>query len=259
MKRPVLSVALVLAFAAASAPAFAQQAGSLTVFYSPARSTLDVPALTGPVPGTNPPETEFENDAQYGGFFGDTLVFKRVGVAGYYKWGTANDIPGGATFLPSGAPGPNFNPTTGEKARIMDLSGTFALINTGRARLDATAGWFYLWAKPVISDANSYGGPSLGFRTKYVFDNGLDLHGNLSIVPSFFVRGNVADALDDDSVVQYRIGADYSIVRHFGVSAGFDGFKLTGRAKPGNPLIQFFGDSAVVTLSGFYFGGQVKW
>ena len=259
MKRLVFSLALALAATLASAPAFAQQNGSLTVYYSPARSTLEVPALTGPVPGTNPPEFEFENDAQYGGFFGDALVFKRVGVAGYYKWGKANDIPGGAVFLPNGMPGPDFNPTTGEKARLMDVSGTFALVNTGKARLDATAGWFYLWAKPVISDANSYGGPSLGFRTKYVFDNGFDLHGSLSIVPTFFVHGNVEDSLDDDSVVQYRIGADYSIVRHFGVSAGFDGFKLTGKAKPGNPLIQFFGDSAVVTLSGFYFGGQVKW
>ena len=179
MKRLALTLFLALGIVAAAAPAHAQQQGSLTVFYSPSRSTLDVPALTGPVPGTNPPETEFENDAQYGGVFGDVLLYKRIGVAGYYKQGKANDIPGGAVFLPTGMPGPNFNPTTGEKARLTDISGTFALINTGKARLDATAGWFYLWAKPEISDANSYGGPSLGFRTKYIFDNGLDIHGNL--------------------------------------------------------------------------------
>lgn len=259
MKRFITTLTLALGFAAVAATAQAQQEGSLTVFYSPAGSSLEVPALTGPVPSSNGTEFKFTNDAHYGGVFGDVLLVGRVGVAGYYKFGKADDIPGGAVFTPEGMPGPQFNPTTGEKARLLDASGTFALIKTGSARLDATAGYFYLYAKPEISKANSYGGPSLGFRTKYVFANGLDVHGNLSIVPTFFVHGNVEKSLEDDSVVQYRIGADYGITDNLGVSAGFDGFKLTGHAKQPNPLIQYFGDSAAVTLSGFYFGGQVKW
>lgn len=245
--------------AAVSAPAWAQQDGSLTVFYTPARSTLEVPALTGPVPGTSPPEFVFDNDAHYGGVFGDAILIGRVGVMGGIKFGRSNTIPGGAEFTPQGLPGPNFNPTTNESARILDVAASFALVKTMSARVDATAGYFYLHAKPEISKANSYGGPSFGFRTKYVFDNGIDVHGNLSLVPAFFVHGNVEKSLDDDSIIQYRLGADYSIVEHFGVSAGFDGFKLSGKAKPGNPLIQFFGDNAVVNLYGFYFGGQVKW
>jgi hypothetical protein len=259
MKRFVSRFVFLIGFAAAASTASAQQTGSLTVFYSPSGSSLEVPALTGPVPDSNPPAFKFTNDAHYGGIFGDTLLVKRVGVAGYFKWGTADDIPGGAVFTDEGLPGPQFNPTTGEKAHLLDVSGTFALIKTGAARLDATAGYFYLHAKPEISIANSYGGPSLGFRTKYIFANGLDVHGNLSIVPTFFVHGNVEHKLGDDSVIQYRLGADYGIGPHFGVSAGYDGFQLTGQALQPNPLIQYFGDTAAVTLSGFYFGGQAKW
>lgn len=54
-------------------------------------------------------------------------------------------------------------------------------------------------------------------------------------------------------------GAVCRIIGHFGVSGGFDGFQLSGKALQPNPLIQYFGDTAAVTLSGFYFGGQVKW
>jgi hypothetical protein len=244
-------------FVLAAAPAMAQQNGSLTVAFTPGNKSLDVPALTGPVPGTN--ETEFTNDGRYGFIFGDTLLVGRFGVAGSVKFGKDNTIDGGTEFLPSGAPGPRFNPTSGEKLQLWDIAGTFALINTASARVDATAGYFYANAKPLISEANTYGGPTFGVQTKYLFRNGLDVHGKVSLAPTFFVHGNVEDSLLADSFIQYRIGADYAIVDHFGVSAGFDGFKLSGTAAPGNPLIQFFGDSAVVKLSGFYFGGQAKW
>ena len=115
MKRFVTTLTLALGFAAVAATAQAQQEGSLTVFYSPAGSSLEVPALTGPVPSSNGTEFKFTNDAHYGGVFGDVLLVGRVGVAGYYKFGKADDIPGGAVFTPEGMPGPQFNPTTGEK------------------------------------------------------------------------------------------------------------------------------------------------
>jgi hypothetical protein len=228
-----------------AASASAQSQGSLTVFFSPSSSDLQAPALTG--------APSYKNDGHYGGAFGDTLLAGRVGVMGGMLFGSSNTIPGGANFGT-----PSFNPTTHEVARILDVAATFALVKTKAARLDATAGYFYLHAKPEISPANSYGGPSLGFRAKYVFPSNFDVHGNLSLIPTYFVKGNVAGELGEDNIIQYRFGADYGITKNFGVSGGFQGFKLSAKVV-GIPNLPASLSVAVVTLRGFYFGGQAKW
>ena len=211
MRQLAFSLALACIVATVSPMrAQAQETGSVTVFYSPSSSDLEVPSLTG--------KPSFTNDGHYGGGFGDVLLVDRVGVTGGVLFGATNTIPGGADFT-----SPTFNPTTHEIARILDVAGTFALVKTGSARVDATAGYFYLYAKPEISEANSYGGPALGFRTKYIWSNGLDVHGNLSIVPTFFVHGNVEGVLLAESIVVYRFGADYAIAEHLAVSAGYQG------------------------------------
>lgn len=257
MKKFTFLFAAISVIALGATPAFAQ--GSLTVAFSPGNKSLDVPALTGPVPGTNFTETEFTNDGHYGLIFGDVNLIGRFGVSGGVKFGEDQTIDGAADFLPDGNPGPKFNPTTGEKLQLWDVAATFALVKTAAAQVDVTGGYFYAHAKPVVSDANTYGGPSFGVATKYRFTNGLGVHGRVSLAPTFFVHGNVEHKLLADSFVQYRLGADFKIVDHFAINGGFDGFKLSGTAAQPNPLIEFFGDSATVKLSGFYFGGSFMW
>jgi hypothetical protein len=225
--------------APAAAPALSGQNGQLTVYYNPAGSDLQAPSLTG--------APSMKNDGHYGGAFGDTLLVGRLGVMGGVLFGSSNTIEGGADFG-----SPTFNATTHEVARIIDVAGTFALVKSRAARVDATAGYFYLHAKPEISPANSYGGPSLGFAMKYFFANRFDLHGNLSLVPTYFVHGYVKDALREQSITQYRIGANYAVTDQLGLSAGYQGFKL-------NAKVTFDGQDAVVTLRGLYFGGQARW
>jgi hypothetical protein len=222
-----------------AAPAPSAQNGQVTVYYNPAGSDLQAPSLTG--------APSFKNDGHYGGFYGDAMIAGRFGVMGGALFGSSNTIAGGADFT-----SPTFNPTTNESARIFDAAATFALVKTPAAQVDATAGYFYLHAKPEISAANSYGGPSLGLRVKYFFRNRFDLLGSISLIPTYFVHGNVEGALLDESITQYRVGAHYAVTDHLGVAAGYQGFKL-------NAKVSFDGQDAVVTLSGLYFGGQARW
>jgi hypothetical protein len=243
-KNKVLSCLLCLVTSAvvlSSAEARAEEADTpryrVTLFYSPATTTLKAPTLAGGVPS-------FENEGDYFGLNAEA-TYGKISLYGFFQDGTSDTITGGADFT-----APTFNAITHEHSTQTELNvGYSVLQNPYTGTVDLTLGYYRLWAKPAISPANWYDGPEVGVRGRRAFESKLALVYKFSYLPIYSVHGWMDGKMRDDhgNIMLYKVGLEYPIARNVSVTAGYQKARLQAEVIKDE-------SSAVVTLSGFYYG-----
>ena len=253
MKRTLTGVlAAVVLLGCVSIVSAADRPAKLRLTYSFQETVLDAPTVTQSLAMLTGKD-KYTNDGNYWGLTFESPVRGRFGIDASLLFGSSDEIEGGDFTSPGywNNPSPNANPLTNEKLALFDVNGTFTVLDGGdadhRGLVDLTLGYWSLDSQPDTSKANAYAGLEVGLKGLYSWKGKFMVDGEISYVPSFTVRGNVDGTLDDDYVLQYRVGADYFIVENFGVSLGYQGLKLMYK------VIED-GSDAEVTLSGFYFG-----
>lgn len=209
----------------------------MTLFYSPATTVLKAPALAG--------KPKYENDGDYFGLMAEAH-YGKVSLNGSYQGGTSEDIEGGADFTAA-----TFNPLTYEKSNQIDISlGYTVLDNPYVGTLDATVGYYRLWAGPKISPANWYKGVEVGLRGRRELASKFALVYKVGYVPDYSVHGYMEGNLEagpDGDIQLYRFGLEYPIDDHVLLTGGYQRVRLEGRAVSD-------ASTAIVTLTGFYYG-----
>lgn len=236
-----------------------------TVFYSHSTTVLKAEAMT------YSPKFEIKGD-YVGVLLESPLKYKRFGVSAAFLQGTSKDIPGAADFVTSGfnpAYYATFNPLTDETIKKLSVNLTFTALDyrdhTGN--LDLSFGRFLLESEPGISKGNTFGGYSFGVAGGYDWQfgvHGLSINGTASYVPTFFVHGNVEGQFTQDYILEYRLGLEYTLLKHYGLTLGYQGMYLRGiitdetKAFAEQSLGKSVSDAAIVTANGLYFGVLAK-
>jgi len=218
--------------------------GRLSIIYSPHKTVLSAP---GYLASMGLPPKEHENKGQdYYGLMGE-LYFGKVSVAADYLTGTSDTVAGGANFM-----APTFNPLTHENAETLNLNiGYTVLDNPVIGKMDATLGYFRMWASPTISPPNWYDGPEIGIRGRRSWDGGFALTYKVGYVPTVSVHGYMKDhdLMTGRNVWNYKLGAEIPVYKNLSAIGGYQRTRAENR-------VVVDGSTAVVTFSGFYIGGM---
>lgn len=269
MKKAVFAGLAATMFFAVSSAALAEDPkgaqAKATVFYSHSTTVLKAEAMTF--------SPKFDIKGDYVGVLLESpLKYKRFGVSGAFLQGTSEDIAGAADFVTSGynpAYYATFNPLTDETIKKLSVNLTFTALDyqdhTGH--LDFTAGRFLLESQPGISKGNTFGGYSFGVAGGYDRQfgiHGIGINGTFSYVPTFFVHGNVEGQFTQDYIMEYRLGLEYTLMKHYGLTLGYQGMYLRGiitdqtKAAAEQMLGKSVSNAAIVTATGLYFGVVAK-
>lgn len=211
-----------------------------TLFYTPATTELKAPALAG--------KPSFKNDGDYYGLSAE-VYYGKFSINGLFQWGSSEQIEGGADFT-----APTFNAVTNEDSTQLDVSiGYQVLDNPYTGQTDLTFGYYRLWAQPEISPANWYNGPEIGLKGRRATDSKLTIIYKLGYVPTYGVHGWVENSMKAGfgNIFIYKLGVEYPLDKNLAVTAGYQGVRLEAEVFKD-------GSSAVVTLTGFFFGAVVS-
>jgi len=225
----------------------AQEAqGRIAIIFSPHTTDISAPGYLASVGQL--PKDHSNSGTGYRGFLGE-ISYGKVSMGVDYLTGTSDTVAGGLDFSPMS---PTFNPLTHEQSETLTvLAGYNILDNPVIGKLDATLGYFRLWAQPSISPANWYDGAEIGIKGRRTWDGNFALTYKLGYVPSVSVHGYMKDdnLMTGKNIWNMRIGAEIPVFKNF---SGVFGYQKT-RAE--NKVV-VDGSSAIVTFSGFYIGAM---
>jgi len=236
------------AFLTSSAVMAEEVQGRLSIIYSPHTTGISAPgylASAGQLPIDHS-----NKGSDYFGFLGE-INFGQASIALDYLTGTSNTVAGGLDFTPNS---PTFNPLSHEQSETLTLlAGYNVLDNPVVGKMDATLGYFRLWAQPSISPANWYDGPEIGVKGRRSWEGGYALTYKLGYVPSVSVHGYMKDdnKMTGRNIWNCRVGAEIPVYKNISAIAGYE------RTRAENGVV-VDGSTAIVTFSGFYIGGSLS-
>lgn len=217
----------------------------MALIYSPHRTEISAPGYLASV-GQLP--KDHSNSAQgYYGFLGEAN-FGKVSLGVNYLNGTSDTVTGGLDFSPKSL---TFNPLTHEQSETLTVLAGYNVIESPVfGKLDATLGYFRLWAQPSISPANWYDGPELGIKGRMPL-GGTTFTYKLGYVPAVGVHGYMKDEnlMEGKNIWNIRLGAEIPFNKNISAIVGYDRTRAENR-------VVVDGSTAVVTFSGFYIGGM---
>lgn len=220
--------------------------GRLSVIYSPHKTTIVAPGYL--ISQGQLPRDPSNDGPDYWGVLGE-VNFGKVSLGVDYLTGTSKTISGALDFTPNS---PTFNPLTHEQSETLALhAGYNVLDNPVIGKMDATLGYFRMWAQPSISPANWYDGLEIGVKGRRSWDGGFAITYRLGYLPSVTAHGYVADEnlMEGRNMLNFRIGGEVPIFKSLSAIGGYQ------RTRAENKVV-VDGSKAVVTFSGFYIGGM---
>lgn len=220
--------------------------GRLSVIYSPHKTNIHAPGYLISV-GQLPRDSS-NKGSDYWGILGE-VNYGKVSLGVDYLTGTSDTISGALDFTPNS---PTFNPLTHEQSETLALhAGYNVLDNPVIGKMDATLGYFRMWAQPSISPANWYDGLEIGVKGRRSWDGGFALTYRFGYLPSVTAHGYVADdnLMEGKYMWNFRIGAEVPVFKNISAIGGYQ------RTRAVNKVV-VDGSDAVVLFSGFYLGGM---
>ncbi|MBK9443580.1 MAG: hypothetical protein IPN53_20745 [Comamonadaceae bacterium] len=236
-----------LAGVVAASSALAEETqGRIAIIVSPHTTDISAPGYL--LSAGQLPKDHSNSGNGYVGFLGE-INYGQVSLAIDYLTGTSDTVAGGLDFSPMS---PTFNPLTYEQSETLTVyAGYNILDNSAIGKLDATLGYFKLWAQPSISPANWYDGVEIGIKGRRTWDGNFAVTYKLGYVPSVSVHGYMKDynLMTGKNIWNMRFGAEIPVFKNF---SGVLGYQKT-RAE--NKVV-VDGSAAIVTFSGFYVGAM---
>lgn len=230
----ILSVFTIASDARAQGPR-----GRLAVFGATAETVLQAPALSG--------SPRFTNNGSYWGMTGEINAGK-LSVYANYQTGRSKVVPRGTEFPPS----PYFQPLTGERSDVLDVAIGYKVFEHAYVGdVDVFAGYYRLWAEPMISPANWYEGPEIGVKGRKEFSRGMALIYKVGYVPTYTVNGYVHKSLAQDDIWLFRVAGEVPVYKSYFVTGGYSKMRLEALATANNTR-------AVVNFGGFFLGGGYR-
>ncbi len=243
-KCAVLACALSTSLMASSVVRAEDVKGSLSILYSPHTTNLSAPGYLQHY-GQLPIDHENKGNGYYG--FQGEVGYGRYSLSVDYLTGTSNTIAGAADF----ASPTTFNPLTYETSEVIDLRAGYSIIESGPiGTLDATLGYFRMWASPTISPPNWYDGLELGLRGRFRVHDSFTFTCELGYVPNVSVHGYMKDAnlMKGRYLVNYMIGGEVPVGKDISIIGGYKGLRAVNK-------VVVDGSEAIVKFTGFYVGG----
>lgn len=228
-----------LAWSVAALAQAPEPRGRLVLYGSTSTTVLRAPALSG--------QPEFTNNGSYWGITGEIYAGKLSAWAAY-QGGKARTVPGG-TLMP---PAPTFQPLTGERSDVIDVAFGYTVADGATiGKVDVFAGYYRLWAEPMISPANWYEGPEFGVKGRKDWRNGLAFAYKLGYVPTYTVNGYVHKSLAQDDIWLIRVSGEAPVYQRVFVTGGYQMMRLEAVATANDT-------PAIVTFGGFFLGGGYR-
>jgi hypothetical protein len=194
-------------------------------------------------------QKDHSNSAQgYYGFLGE-VNFGKVSIGVNYLNGTSDTVAGGLDFSPRSQ---TFNPLTHEQSETLTVLAGYNIVDSSViGKVDATLGYFRLWAQPSISPANWYDGPELGIKGRMPLGGDAALTYKLGYVPTVAVHGYMKDdnLMEGRNIWNIRLGAEIPLNKSISGIVGYERTRAENR-------VVVDGSTAIVTFSGFYIGGM---
>lgn len=231
----------------ASAGALAEDVqGRLSVIYSPHKTDIHAPGYL--ISQGQLPRDPTNKGSDYWGVLGEINLGK-ISLGLDYLTGTSNSISGALDFTPNS---PTFNPLTHEQSETLALhAGYTVLDNPVIGKMDATLGYFRMWAQPSISPANWYDGLEIGVKGRRSWDGGFAITYRLGYLPSVSAYGYVADEnlMEGKTMLNFRVGAEVPVTKNISAIGGYQKTRAVNK-------VVVDGSDAIVNFSGFYIGGM---
>lgn len=241
MKRHLLLIGLLLpcVFTITAEVKAQEPHGRLTIYGTTSETVLKAPALSG--------QPRFVNDGSYMGLTGE-LNTGKLSVYAMYQTGRAKLIPGGELFPPA----TTFQPLTGERSDVIEVAFGYKVFEHPYVgSVDLFAGYYRLWAEPMISPANWYQGPEFGFKGRREAANGMAVTYKVGYVPTYTVNGYVHKSLAEDDIWLFRFAGEVPVHKKLFVTGGWQFMRLEAVATANKT-------PAVVTFGGFFLGGGYR-
>ena len=221
-------------------PALGQEpAIRLVAFGTHCETDLDAPALSG--------QPSFVNHGNYAGIEGELRV-GNLDLIGRYQTGQAHVIPGGNEFPPA----PTFQPTSGERTDVLDVLLGYTVIHSRAVgTIELGAGFYRLWALPLISPANWYQGYQVAVSGRKEWDNHTAIAYKVGYVPAYTVNGYVSTELWHKDIWLYKVEVDVPVYGPFFLNAGYQTMNLHATAIKD-------GSTATVKFGGLFLGGGFR-
>lgn len=231
--------------------------GQIAVIYSPHKTQLSAPGYLAGA-GELPKNHENEGD-NYWGLMGEAN-FGKVSLSADYLRGKSASVDGGADFSKPYS----FNPLTYENSDTLDIVLGYNVIdNAIIGKIDATVGYFRMWASPTISPPNWYDGPEFGIKGRRTWEGGNALIYKVGYVPTVEVHGYMKDSnlMKGKDIWNVKVGGELPLYQNISAVGGYMWTRAENRVvddgKNSEALNQY-GSDAVVKFSGFYFGAMYR-
>ena len=217
----------------------------LAAIYSPHATKIHAP---GYLKASDQLPKDHKNSGQdYWGFLGEASLGK-ASLNIDYLTGTSKKVKGGLDTTTNSA---TFNPLTYEQSETMTLYAGYNVIDSPLiGKLDATLGYFRMWAQPSISPANWYDGIEYGVKVRREWKGGCALTARLGYLPQVEAHGYVSDdgKMSGNNIWNFRAGAEVPVFKALSVIGGYESTRAENKVLVGD------WSTAVVKFAGYYFG-----